>query len=135
MPLSRHPFEGYRPYALAGFTVHNLSTVSSGIPVSVTAIRTSSCNVHSFVVSNFAFPFFCVHLHMGSGQDGLKYLFRLIDETDIPASRIIPTHVNRSASLFKEAMEYAKKGGYIDITTGVPPALVISDSIVSGTRL
>ena len=62
-----------------------------------------------------------LHLHMGSGQDGLKYLFRLIDETDIPASRIIPTHVNRSASLFKEAMEYAKKGGYIDITTGVRP--------------
>lgn len=57
-----------------------------------------------------------LHLHLGDGRRKLEVLFRLIRETEIPAAQMIPTHVNRSAELFEEAIAFALKGGYFDIT-------------------
>ncbi len=57
-----------------------------------------------------------LHLHLGDGRRKLEMLFRLIRETEIPAAQMIPTHVNRSAELFEEAIAFALKGGYFDIT-------------------
>ncbi|MCK7518491.1 MAG: beta-aspartyl-peptidase [Ignavibacteriales bacterium] len=37
-----------------------------------------------------------LHLHLGDGQRGLEPLFRLVRETEIPASQIIPTHITRN---------------------------------------
>lgn len=60
-----------------------------------------------------------VQFHMGVGRAGLEPLFRIIDETEIPARHLIPTHINRTAPLFEEGLEFAKRGGYIDITSGI----------------
>lgn len=48
-----------------------------------------------------------VNAHLGSGERGMQYLFKVIKETEIPASQLLPTHVNRNKTLFNEAMEYA----------------------------
>lgn len=59
--------------------------------------------------------------HIGDGRGGLELLRRLIGETDIPPSQVLPTHVNRSRRLWEEALAYAMGGGAIDVTAGVAP--------------
>ncbi len=71
-----------------------------------------------------------LHLHLGDGRRGLEFLFRLIQETEIPASQVIPTHVNRNRRLLEEAVDYALAGGTVDLTAGVDPEKE-SDSDVS----
>jgi beta-aspartyl-dipeptidase (metallo-type) len=63
-----------------------------------------------------------LHLHIGDGARRLGMLFRLIRETEIPPTQVIPTHVNRNGELFEEAMAFALAGGYIDLTAGPEPA-------------
>lgn len=63
-----------------------------------------------------------VQFHMGVGKAGLEKLFRILDETEIPARHFIPTHVNRAAHLFEQAKEFARRGGYIDLTSGIRAA-------------
>lgn len=58
-----------------------------------------------------------VNVHLGDGKLELSYLDRLEMETEIPLTQLIPTHINRSSSLFKKSIEYAKKGGLVDFTT------------------
>ena len=58
-----------------------------------------------------------VNVHLGEGKLELSYLDRMEIETDIPLTQLVPTHINRSTPLFKKAVEYAKKGGYVDFTT------------------
>jgi beta-aspartyl-dipeptidase (metallo-type) len=59
-----------------------------------------------------------MHLHVGDGKEGLLPLFRLIEDTDFPAGMFIPTHVNRNKPVFVQAIEFAGKGGKIDLTAG-----------------
>jgi beta-aspartyl-dipeptidase (metallo-type) len=62
-----------------------------------------------------------LHIHMGDGVKRLELLFRLIKETEIPASQVIPTHVNRNRQLLDEAIKYGLAGGHMDLTAGVDP--------------
>ena len=59
-----------------------------------------------------------MHIHVGDGKEGLAPLSRLVDASDFPANMFVPTHVNRNKHLFLQAMEYALKGGNIDLTAG-----------------
>ncbi|MDV4149226.1 beta-aspartyl-peptidase [Clostridium sp. AL.422] len=61
-----------------------------------------------------------VNIHLGDGTRRLGYLFRLADETELPITQILPTHINRNGELFKSGEEYINKGGYIDFTTSTP---------------
>jgi beta-aspartyl-dipeptidase (metallo-type) len=58
-----------------------------------------------------------VNVHLGEGDRGLNYIFDLIDKTEIPATQLLPTHINRNGKLFDQGLEYVKKGGFIDLTT------------------
>ena len=58
-----------------------------------------------------------VNIHLGEGNRGLDYVFDLIDKTEIPATQLLPTHINRNGKLFEQGLEYVKKGGFIDLTT------------------
>ncbi len=60
-------------------------------------------------------------LHLGDGPRRLEFLFRLIAETEIPATQVIPTHVNRNPELFEEAIRWAGSGGFFDLTAGPEP--------------
>lgn len=58
-----------------------------------------------------------VNVHLGEGKRRLNYLLDLIDKTEIPATQLLPTHINRNGKLFEMGLEYVKKGGFIDLTT------------------
>jgi beta-aspartyl-dipeptidase (metallo-type) len=62
-----------------------------------------------------------LHVHLGDGPRKLEMLFRLIKETEIPATQVIPTHVNRNAQLFAAAIKFIQSGGFIDLTAGDDP--------------
>jgi len=62
-----------------------------------------------------------LHLHLGDGKRRLEFLFRLVRETEIPASQIVPTHITRNPELFEEGLEWVAAGGSIDITVGPEP--------------
>ncbi|RPJ02803.1 MAG: beta-aspartyl-peptidase, partial [Candidatus Aminicenantes bacterium] len=63
-----------------------------------------------------------LHLHLGDGKRRLELLFRLIRETEIPVTQVIPTHVSRNAELFEQGLEWVAAGGSIDVTVGPEPA-------------
>ena len=62
-----------------------------------------------------------LHCHLGDGPRRLDYLFRLIRETEIPATQVIPTHINRNPELLAEGIAYIQEGGFIDLTAGSDP--------------
>lgn len=62
-----------------------------------------------------------LHLHVGDGKRKLDYLFDIIDEGEIPPTQMVPTHINRNHELFYQAIEYAKRGGVVDITSSICP--------------
>ncbi len=57
-----------------------------------------------------------VHLHLGDGPRGLELLRGALDASELPARLFQPTHVNRRAELFEEALDLAVRGCTIDIT-------------------
>lgn len=63
-----------------------------------------------------------INMHMGDGKNGMKYLFEITEDGEIPRTQFLPTHVNRNKKLFAEAQDWAKMGGYMDITSGVNPS-------------
>lgn len=70
-----------------------------------------------------------VHLHIGDGKAGLKPLCELVEKSDLPPGQFLPTHVNRSARLFEEAIQYCYSGGYIDLTAGEDSGISVPDAI------
>lgn len=62
-----------------------------------------------------------LHCHMGEGPRRLDLLFRLIRETEIPATQVIPTHINRNPELLTEGIAYVQEGGFMDLTAGPDP--------------
>ncbi|MCD2501860.1 beta-aspartyl-peptidase [Clostridium sp. NSJ-145] len=76
-----------------------------------------------------------VNVHLGNGARKLEYLSKLIDETEIPPTQVLPTHINRSDKLFYEGELYAKKGGFIDLTTSSDPNFLEPGEIRAGEGL
>ncbi|MCW8985090.1 MAG: beta-aspartyl-peptidase [Thermoanaerobaculales bacterium] len=60
-----------------------------------------------------------LHLHLGDGERGLELVNRIVHETEIPITQIIPTHCNRNPRLLDEAFRFADEGGHIDLTAGI----------------
>ena len=57
-----------------------------------------------------------INVHLGDSPRCMDLIERVIDETEIPVSQFLPTHINRNEMLFCEAIEYALKGGAVDFT-------------------
>jgi beta-aspartyl-dipeptidase (metallo-type) len=62
-----------------------------------------------------------LHLHLGDGKRRLELLFRLIRETEIPVTQLVPTHISRNPGLLEEGFEWVAAGGSVDITVGPEP--------------
>ncbi len=75
-----------------------------------------------------------VVVHMGDGDQGLKLINKVLEETDIPLTTMIPTHVNRNEKLLVEALEYAKKGGIIDATCGISKDMTPSKLVLRAEK-
>lgn len=57
-----------------------------------------------------------INIHLGDSSRKMDMIMQAIRETEIPSTQFLPTHVNRNAALFEEAIEYAKLGGTVDFT-------------------
>lgn len=58
-------------------------------------------------------------VHIGSAKEGLSCIFETIDKCPYLARHIIATHINRSPLAFSHAKELARRGGYMDISSGL----------------
>jgi beta-aspartyl-dipeptidase (metallo-type) len=83
-----------------------------------------------------------LHAHIGDHPDGLTALQEVHRRTGVPRDRLVATHVNRNPHLWRQAIEYAKAGGSIDVTglqrpdaghqSAIPPAQAIRDALTLG---
>jgi beta-aspartyl-dipeptidase (metallo-type) len=55
------------------------------------------------------------HFHVGPGPKRLSLLRRLLDEFDVKAEWLYPTHVERTEGLMDEAIDLARRGSAIDL--------------------
>lgn len=77
-----------------------------------------------------------VNIHMGDGDRMLSYLRYVVEETEIPSSNMLPTHINRSTRLLYDGIEYAKAlDGYVDLTTSSDPDFMEEDEVKASTGL
>jgi beta-aspartyl-dipeptidase (metallo-type) len=74
--------------------------------------------------------------HMGEGKGRLKPIRDVLENWDLPMKTFIPTHVNRNDELLKEALDYARAGGTIDLTCGIyderTPGRVVAEALKAG---
>jgi beta-aspartyl-dipeptidase (metallo-type) len=61
------------------------------------------------------------HVHMGDGKRRLEILFRIVRETEIPPTQVVPTHITRNRELFEDGLEWVREGGSIDVSSGPDP--------------
>lgn len=57
-----------------------------------------------------------VHLHVGSGKQGIAPLFNLLAHTELPIGLFLPTHMSRVPNLVDQGLDFIRAGGNIDIT-------------------
>jgi len=63
-----------------------------------------------------------LHVHMGDGKRRLEMLFRIVRETEIPPTQVVPTHMTRNRELFEDGLEWVRAGGSIDVSADPDPA-------------
>jgi len=83
-----------------------------------------------------------LHAHAGDLPDGLMPIREVQRRTGIPADNLMVTHVNRNPTLWRQAVEFARAGGSIDLTTmqrpethhphAIPAARAIRDALAAG---
>ncbi len=66
-----------------------------------------------------------VHTHVGAGKGGLDPLLSVVEETEIPISQFLPTHIARTPALLDQGINFVKHGGAIDITAPDKPEKAI----------
>lgn len=68
-------------------------------------------------------------VHMGNSKETLHLIDQVLESSNIPIKHFLPTHVNRNDYLLKDAIEFALKGGNIDLTSGIDPNLGANGAI------
>lgn len=76
-----------------------------------------------------------VNVHLGAGAKMMSYIFEMIEESEIPADQLLPTHVNRSTKLMNEGLKLIEMGGYVDLTTSSNPDFLDEDEFRAGEGL
>lgn len=76
-----------------------------------------------------------VNAHLGGGARRLEFLFKLLDETEIPATQVIPTHMSRTKELLDAGIEWAKRGGCVDLTTSSDPEHLEEGEMIASDAL
>lgn len=62
-----------------------------------------------------------VNIHLGDVEDPFRPLFLAVQKSMLKLNQFLPTHCNRNDYTLVSAIEYAKAGGYVDITTSSYP--------------
>ena len=61
-----------------------------------------------------------LHLHLGDGPRGLELVRRVIEETELPARVLHPTHCNRNPELWRQTLAHGAAGGVADVSAFPP---------------
>ncbi len=64
------------------------------------------------------------NVHLGDGVAGLQPILDVLEQTEIPITQFLPTHMNRNPEIFEAGIAYALKGGYVDFTTSSTPQFI-----------
>ena len=48
--------------------------------------------------------------HLGNSPKLLEPLLNILNNADVPRTKLLPTHVNRARALFHAALDYAREG-------------------------
>ena len=67
--------------------------------------------------------------HLGNSPKMLAPLYEILSHSDVPISKLLPTHINRTEGLFNDAIQFARQGGYIDLTSGISPDMEIRSAV------
>jgi len=62
-------------------------------------------------------------------MDGLQSLFELLDRTKLPPEQFVPSSANAEELFFRQAIEFAKRGGVVDISSSYSPLGVHSGAV------
>ena len=73
----------------------------------------SDCRVGGMICGHDSY----LHVHLGDIPTAFPQFMECV-ASGMPIKHIRPTHVARQPEVFKQAIEFTKAGGYIDITTG-----------------
>ncbi len=65
-----------------------------------------------------------INLHLGDNKNPLDIIYELLNNSSIPITQFLPTHMNRNEWIIKDAIEFGKRGGYIDLTTSTTPQFI-----------
>lgn len=76
-----------------------------------------------------------VNVHLGGGARRLDFLFKMLDETEIPATQVIPTHMSRTKELLDAGVDWVKRGGYMDLTTSSDPENLEKGEMIASKAL
>jgi len=92
--------------------------ISDHRSVSPTQSELKRCLSNAHVAGLLAGKAGVTNIHVGSGKAGLKPLISALEDSDIPPSKVLPTHINRNETLLDEGIAYSKHfGAAIDFTT------------------
>ncbi len=58
-----------------------------------------------------------INVHLGDGESMLSDIWEIVNNTEIPITQFLPTHLSRNSKLLAESIKYGLSGGYIDFTT------------------
>lgn len=69
-----------------------------------------------------------VTIHMGGGKFYFDQINDALEHSNLPITIFRPTHVNRDKKLYEEALDFAERGGYIDLTSGMNKYMADSEA-------
>ncbi len=70
-----------------------------------------------------------LHLHLGNGPRRLTPVYQVLEMADLPIDTFVPTHLNRDPRLLEDAVALGRAGGWLDLTSGIMPAIDDPDAI------
>jgi beta-aspartyl-dipeptidase (metallo-type) len=76
-----------------------------------------------------------VLMHVGDDPSGIAILDEVCTRYPLPYTQWLPTHMNRQATLLNQGIEWARRGGYVDLTTSTTPALIAAGEVPAAEAL
>ena len=74
-------------------------------------------------------------IHIGAAPEGLARIFEVIEQCPYLARHLIATHINRSPQAFDQAMLLARRGGFMDVSSGLNNATLGPDTLKPSTAI
>jgi beta-aspartyl-dipeptidase (metallo-type) len=76
-----------------------------------------------------------VLIHVGDAEDGLTPIDQASTRYPVPMQQWHPTHINRQRALLRQGIEWAMRGGSVDLTTSTTPECIASGEVPAAQAL